>query len=843
MPTPGIDCHIVIDGVGYIMADVVSGNQESQKEVGTEQLAPHFGDPTNALDPLSSDLTMVLPIGQNDFTDGLGNTDLEKTPKGYERGEGLIVTPQGTLINGPNPLTETFTGIQPSGQVEGNFTGGITNGVIHSYLVLSNTRGFYFNGTAWGDFTPSAAPVHAGFYAGKAILLYGDSGLAVYNGATATAGTFNGHRFFVLNGLPFIIYKDGRIYAAWISRPPAFNAAVESGAIVAQRNWEYAVSYFLSGSPTLETELSPVFAITKTANGQVRLTLPVRNYKGGPVYRRLWRTTDNGSTYYLIADYTTLGTNLTNYLDTADDAAITGLSQWGWAINNTGLVVLTRGTAIINMAFPDTDPLFLPEDATTPSTGAQVTNVQTFHDAQGNEAAIIGTTNGFFLWNGTSRFYQTLKLLPYNPLNCKYMAVNHGVVYISVAGTKVLVWSEDSESELRGPWVTQFKSIREIRLHTAGKYVFFAVTGTTKYDVNESVVLYAFDGKAFTWSYRSTSANPYSLVLGQLPGRDQFVWYEGNQGNLSFRYISLETNYTQYQTTGVLFRSATSDLNLPRVRKMVQGVMVRYLQLTPQTETVLYSAAHVGNASIQVDPVPLDWTVGDWICIKESDLSLAEYRKITSIVNDVDHATIYFSHPTNTNLCYEHVISTRVVKCAAIVKLRNVFTELLPIQDMEVGGPCDSADAFALIELPWPVYTFADGIDITYNSGTTMELQGWAMLTAINPAYNGLLDVDIRLQDYIKLPNSTFDNATAGQRQNNLKASYNKGYVIVQDPLNNQRTMRFQRLSFDFEEPKERHLQGLNMQATAHVRLIDRNAELLKQETVTLSGVTLNPQT
>ena len=58
----GQNCHIIIDGVGYIVANNPSQGQESMREMGSEQTAPFFGDPVNLIDTASSDLTMLLPI-------------------------------------------------------------------------------------------------------------------------------------------------------------------------------------------------------------------------------------------------------------------------------------------------------------------------------------------------------------------------------------------------------------------------------------------------------------------------------------------------------------------------------------------------------------------------------------------------------------------------------------------------------------------------------------------------------------------------------------------------------------------------------------------------------------
>src|SRR4030095_9705855 len=110
-------------------------------------LAPYFGNAENPLDTLSSDLTMLLPIGQNDFGGGIGGTDLEKTPTMYERGENLMVTPQNTLINGPRVNLELFTAnLNPTdarGYVEGYFGGATTaSGTANTYFGIG---GYLYN--------------------------------------------------------------------------------------------------------------------------------------------------------------------------------------------------------------------------------------------------------------------------------------------------------------------------------------------------------------------------------------------------------------------------------------------------------------------------------------------------------------------------------------------------------------------------------------------------------------------------------------------------------------------------------------------------------------------------
>jgi hypothetical protein len=843
MPTPGIDCHIVIDGIGYIFADIASAEAESRQDVNKEQLAPFFGDPVNVLDPLSSDLTMLLPIGQNDFSDGMGGTDLEANPKGFERGENLIVTPAKTLVNGPMIWSELFASVAPTaltgftGPDKGWFAGGNNNSVRREYITFTNGSRYYHNGTVWADLPGAGAtPSHLDFYSGIAIMSYSSIALDMANLSTIIGGTFDSQVFFSLGGRPFIVHKDGRVYAAFIAKPTAPGVVVESGAIVAQRNWLYHVVYQLATGE--QTELGTPSVITKTGNGQVRLTLPVRTYRGGQVQRTLWRSVDNDqSILYQIASAATLGPFVTNYLDAADDAAITGLTQWNYNnLNSSSINVLSHGAKAINMAYPDTDPIFMPESASLPSTGANVQVVEVFRNQQGNEAAIIGTTVGLFLWDGASRLFQRLTSLPYHSLNCAYLAINHGVVYYTIAGVRVKIWSPDSESDLLGPWITQFSTVREIRARAAGPFVYFAVSGLTNYDTNETAIIYAFDGKSFVWSTRiitSPGGNKLKVSMGELPGRFQLCWYDGITGNnRSFSYIDLTYPILNYQTSNVVFRSGTSDLQLPRLRKQVHGVMVRYAQLTTQTATTLATNAAKGDTAIGVVSAT-GFSVGDWFCVKNNSIKLSEYRKITSIVGN----TISFTHSLGAGFIFAHTIGDSIVKCAAVVSLRNMFTDTIPTGNIEIGGPHSSGDVFALIMLPVPVYTFADSIEIVYNAGTVMEIQGWSMLTALNPEYNGLMDMSLRIQDNVPLPNGTKDNAIGGTRQQNLITSYNKGTVTVIDPLNNSRVMRFQRLSFEYEEPPERHTPGLGMRATAHIRLIDQTAELMKQETLTLTGL------
>jgi hypothetical protein len=224
--------------------------------------------------------------------------------------------------------------------------------------------------------------------------------------------------------------------------------------------------------------------------------------------------------------------------------------------------------------------------------------------------------------------------------------------------------------------------------------------------------------------------------------------------------------------------------------------------------------------------------VGDWIAIDDSFPNYQEYRKVVSISGN----QVYLSHPlTNGALVQSHTAGIGVFRCGAVVTLRNIFTADNPTtRDIEVGGPFYNNYLFAYIHLPVPVYTFMDAILINWNSGTLMELIGWSMLTALNPPYYGLLDVNIRVQDQVKLPNNLFSPLSANDTINALRTAYNKGAVAVIDQFNNARQMRVQRMSVDFEEPKQRHKSQYENQATAHIRLLDQDSELFKQEALVL---------
>jgi hypothetical protein len=258
--------------------------------------------------------------------------------------------------------------------------------------------------------------------------------------------------------------------------------------------------------------------------------------------------------------------------------------------------------------------------------------------------------------------------------------------------------------------------------------------------------------------------------------------------------------------------------------------MVRYLKLTPQPSTTLAAPTVIGATTINVVSAA-SFSVGDWLSISDTSLVKREWRKVSAKVGN----TLTLTHSLGSPLVYAHATGVRVTRVAAVTTLRNVFTDTLATQDIEVGGPCESGDLFSYIKLPVPVYTYADGIEIKWNSGVIMELTGWAMLTGLNPQFQGLMDLTIRLQDYVKLPNNLYDDALASTRQLQLETAYNKGTVWVIDPLGNTRSMRFQRLNFAFEEPKERHADLEHMQATATIRLIDQMAELSKQSELVLN--------
>lgn len=846
-PYPGYNCHIVIDGVGYIFADIGSATQESQKEASTEDLAPFFGNAQNPLDTLSSDMTMLLPIGQNDFSGGIGGIDLEKTPTMYERGENLMLTPQNTLINGPRVVFEGFTGNpNPSdarGYQEGYFGGTTTaSGAANTYFGIG---GYLYNrndvARNW-SVLPCRFPVTDIFgYSARLIVGYGPNGGDIFYGVTPYVATHYIYKSFILNSNPFIINRDGRIYSAFIMPPDNVTVTDETGPDTNALHYAYAATYVikLPDNTWVSTGLGPLAFGTKLPNKELVIGLPNRGYKGGPVCRRLYRSLTNAlDQMYLIADETVTGPNMTRFVDTVTDAVAATKPVYDWTqINNTGIVPLIAGEITRNMQFPDSHPIWLPQTFVPPASSDFITRVVTFHDAQGNEGAAIGTTSGLFSWNGLGLDFQTLRLTYYHPLNFKYMAVNHGAIYYTLMGHTVYLYTPEKSQELRGPWLSQYNTIDEIRLMNNSNYVSIAVTGNTKYAPTlKTCTVYLFNGTAFAWSQSWViSDSTDAPVLGGVHNSDMLAWWKGRT-SAGVSTMALDPLYTDYHTTGVLFRSAGSDADLPRLRKQVHAVMVRYLRLSPnQPQTILSEIAAKGDTFVHVADIT-GFAIGDWIRISGNGNSLTqhEYRKVTSIGGGV----IGYTHTLGAGLIYEHDFGCKVQKCAAVTKLRNVFTEgplNLPTQDIEVGGPCDSGELFAYIRLPQPVYTYSDGIEISWNTGVVMELQGWAMLTGLNPMWNGLMDLHIRLQDNIKLPNNLYDNALASQRQDELKTAYNKGTVDVIDPLGVERIMRFQRLNFTYEEPKERHADLERMQATATVRLIDQMAELQKQSELVLN--------
>ena len=531
----------------------------------------------------------------------------------------------------------------------------------------------------------------------------------------------------------------------------------------------------------------------------------------------------------MMEDETALGSNLVRYVDIMTDATLITKPQYSFTtVNDTGIVILLAGEVNRNMQFPDSNPIWLAEKLVAPYAGDYVTCVKTFHDAQGNEGAMIGTTSGLFLWDGLSVDFQTLRLSYFHPLNFRYMAVNHGFVYYTMMGHMLYQWTPEKQTVVNGPWATQFTSIDEIRISNNSNYLTVAVAGVNKYyPGTNTCTLYLYDGEKFVWSSSWSAADIRSVtsILGSIANENSLAFYKGYLSG-GINKISLDPLYSEYQTDNVLFRSASSDADLPRLRKQVHAVMVRYLKLSPQANTFLSEIAAVGINYITVASTA-GFAVGDWLRIQGVGGSLiqSEYRKITSIAGNV----IGFTHVLGNNLIYAHPFGSTVRKCGAVTKLRNVFTDALSTQDIEIGGPCDPGELFAYVRLPQPVYTYADGIELAWTSGTVMELIGWAMLTGLNPMWNGLSDINIRLQDYVKLPNNLYDDALASERADNLKTAYNKGTVEVIDPLGTKRLMRFQRLNFTYEEPKERHADGEHMQATASVRMIDQLAELNKQ--------------
>jgi hypothetical protein len=841
-PVPGTNCHICIDGVGYIFADLASYTQESGKAVTSEQLAPYFGDPTNALDTLSSDMTMLLPIGQGDFSEGMGFTDLEKNPKGYDRAENLIITPQGTLFNGPKVIAESFSGnpnpTDSRGYAEGYFGGTIAESGARNYFGIGGFL-YRYSGGVWAPL-PCRFPItDIRGYSGRIIVGYGANGGDVFYNDAASTAAFRITRTTIVNGSPFVVAADGRIYSAFIS-PPNGPIAItdETGTDAALDQWAYAVRYGVKmpDNSLFWTGLGSLSFATKLPNHEIILSLPALGYHGGPVLRQLYRSKTNDLTnLYLIADETVLGPNTVRYVDTLGDAGLNTLPTYDFnSQNTTGNLVLLCGEVTRNMQFPDTRSIWLPENLVAPYVGDFVNSTATFHDAQGNEALLIGTTSGLFIWDGQSVDFQTVRSNFYHQLNYKYMAVNHGFVYYTLMGTNVYAWNPIEQVFIQGPWISHFNTLSEIRLINAAQYIIFSVTGIQRETGKMSCILYWYDGQRFSWAYRwdnnagtITSVTP---ILGQSSNSNDMLFYKGQ--DTAINRVSLTPMPGQLQTDSVYFRSSFSDGDLPRLRKQVHAVMVRYLHLSPApANTILSQTVTKGSNIIPVADTTI-FAIGDWLRIDNPSVETMEYRKVTGI--NTGNNSLTLTHTLGANLKFDHAFGQPVRKCVAITTLRNVFTDALSVQDIEVGGPCNPAEQFAYLRLPVPVYAYADGIELRYNTGVIMELTGWSILTGLNPQWNGLSDMSIRLQDYTKLPNNMYDNATAATRQAQLKAAYNKGTVEVCDPLGNVRTMRFQRLSFTYEEPKERHPDGFNMQATASVRLIDQLAELNKNQNLVL---------
>jgi hypothetical protein len=847
-PIPGQNCHIVIDGIGYIFADTVDMAQESRSAIGQEATAPFFGDPQNQLDTQSSDLTMLLPIGQSDFSDGIGAQRLEADPKGYEACNNLQLTPQNTLLNGPLINTETINSVNQDSDrwwQEG----------YYQTIVAANTTYDYFSigryllrrqSGVWNLVETLNSPITNLFgYSGHLVACAGDGQSRMYSPTTGVNVTYLPYKGFSVNGNPFICYRDGRIYSAFLPNPPAItNASTESSPAANYNSYAYAVQYAIQkpDSTWMYTRLGQLIYIDKPANQEIVLgNLPVIGYKGGRVYRRLFRSHNNDSTYmYLLADYTSLLDERVGWVDQAfSDTGLTTLYDWN-TYNSTAMNILVSGADTVhNMANPDVSPIWFPETSSSPSTGDYVWQAQTFHDTSGNEGVIFGTTSGFFAWDGVSANATELRPQNYNYFNCFSLAVNHGLVYFTLARTIAKAWTATQETFINGPWYSHYTSLDDVRLISAGEYVFFAVSGYTHYTPYWTVSYYRYNGKSFDWqlsmTYPNATGNNIRPIIGALGSEHSFIWFNNN-GETHQNIITLDPKYNSKQTSNVMFRSSMSDCGLPRLRKQVFAVMVRYLQFTAQPNTTMRTIATVGATAIYVNNASL-FNVGDWIAIDDNSPTKQEYRKITNV--DTTNNVLWLQHVMGSELQYEHAIGTGVYRCGAVVTLRNVFADGIPIQDIEVGGPYRPDYLFSYIHLPNPVYTFLDGIEIDWLPGTIMELIGWSMITGLNPPYYGKMDLALRLQDYVKLPNSMFDNATALERRTNLENAYNKGMVVVEDQFNQERKMRFQRLSFNYEEPKQRHSDTKRNQATAHVSLIDIDAELMKQESLVL-GIPTN---
>lgn len=838
----GENCHIIIDGNGFIVADNTNVAQESMKAMGSEQTAPMFGDPTNILDSQSSDLTMLLPIGQNNFTSGIGTLKLEIDPKGYELVNNLQLTPQNTLYNGPLIGTEPISGTAPhdSGQfwTEGYWGGMTANGAAHDYFSIGSNL-YHRQSNVWQPLT-TRGPVRNIFgYAGLLLACYGDSGGDLFKpDNTSWQVNYLPWRGFRVDGNPFVIYKDGRIYAAFILPPENPVATSEAGADTNYMAWEYAVNYInkLADGTVLNSGLGPAILVDKAASKEIVLTIPGVPWKGGAILRQLWRSKNNlPGSLYLLADENALGALRTQWVDQTVDGSLPA-TTWNWNTqNNTAMLLLRGGDVAHNMWRSDTEPIFLPEYNGVPNTGDFVWHAETFRDSQGDEALIIGTTSGLFSWDGVSNSTQTLRRMDYDYFNCHSLAVNHGRVYFTSSNRQIVhMWTNQEEAFMNGPWQIQYNFPYDIRLVSSGEYVYVGVCGVTKYGEARQTI-YRFNGQIFDWeSYIAIPGEGSGLVcpvMGKLYSENKFAWYPNNNAT-NVNMVTMDPRYSMPQTTNVKFRSALSDCGLPRLRKQVFAVMVRYLLLAPATrQTSLTLPAQPGDTTITVASAA-SFNVGDWIGIDHVFPNYQEYRKIIAKTA----TTITLSHPlTNGALLQSHDIGTGVYACATVVTLRNIFTESNPTaRDVEIGGPFRSDYLFSYIHLPVPVYTFLDGIEINWMSGVTMELIGWSMLTALNPPYYGLMELNIRVQDQVKLPNNMFSPLSAQDTIDALRIAYNRGAVDVIDQFNNHRKMRVQRLSTDYEEPKQRHSGPYQNQATAHIRLIDQDSELFKQQELVL---------
>src|SRR5215467_11435102 len=754
-PVPGVNCHIVIDGVGYIMADLAAYTQESGRAVINEQLAPYFGDPQNALDTLSSDMTMLLPIGQGDFSDGMGFTDLEKNPKGFDRAENLIVTPQGTLYNGPQVVLETFTGnpnpTDSRGYTEGYFGGTVAQAGARNYFGIGGY--LYSKSSSQWNPIPCRFPVTSIYgYSGRIVVGYSINGGDLFYNDAPIQAMFNIHKSGTVNGRPYILSRDGRIYGAYLNAPNgpiAIND--ETGADVTLAQWAYALRYGikLPDNSFVWSGLGALSFATKLPNREIVLSLDAIGYRGGPVYRQLYRSTSNDLTnLYLLADETVLGMNTIRYVDTTTDATLVSKPAYDFNYqNSTGMVILEAGTNVRNMQFPDTTPVWLAENTVSPYTGDFINSTATFHDQQGNEAFFIGTSSGAFIWDGQGQDFQTVANTYYHALNYKYTAVNHGYVYFTMKGIYVYAWNPQTQVQIQGPWLSHFSVISEIRLANVAQYVAIAATGTLKENGVRACIVYFFDGSRFVWSYRWNGARSDYLdvtpILGQSRSTNNFCFYKGLDTGVNVDDVSPVPS--NVQTANVMFKSAVSDGDLPRLRKQVHAVMVRYLRLESPNyvNTQLALQANVGDTQIMVvDPTGL--AIGDWIRIDHPSIELKEFRKITAISGNM----LTLIHPTGPSpLMFQHLNGSKVQKSVVTTTLRNVFTDALPVGDYEVGGPCDPGELFAYCRLPWPVYAYIDGVTVTYSTGTKMELAGWSMLTGLNPQWNGLGDISIRLQD------------------------------------------------------------------------------------------------